>query len=103
MTEKEGRNKTVMWVIYGVWITVVLSLLVLGVVLHSRINECERHDGMHINMENVYVEFVDPNGDEVLPGKEGAIVVTSLYMRMSLLYRMLWRILFFYYICVPNY
>lgn len=40
--------------------------------------ECKNHNGMHINMENVYVEFVGPNGDEVSLGEEGAIVVTSL-------------------------
>lgn len=40
--------------------------------------ECEEHKGLHINAENVYVEFLDSQGNEVTPGKEGTIVVTSL-------------------------
>jgi phenylacetate-CoA ligase len=44
-------------------------------------SECEMHNGMHINMENNYVEFVDYQGNHVLPGQEGAIVVTSLLNR----------------------
>jgi phenylacetate-CoA ligase len=40
--------------------------------------ECEEHRGLHINAENMYVEFLDVNGRDVSLGQEGAIVVTSL-------------------------
>ncbi len=40
--------------------------------------ECESHMGMHINMENNYVEIVDESGRPVASGKEGAIVITNL-------------------------
>ena len=33
---------------------------------------------MHLNMENVYVEFINREGNEAIPGVEGAIIVTSL-------------------------
>jgi phenylacetate-CoA ligase len=41
-------------------------------------SECERHAGMHINMENNYIELIDSNGNMVEPGKEGAIIATNL-------------------------
>ena len=40
--------------------------------------ECEKHNGMHLNMENVLVEFIDHNGKAASPGEQGAIVVTDL-------------------------
>jgi phenylacetate-CoA ligase len=40
--------------------------------------ECEKHDGLHVDMENLYVEIVDPKGLPVPDGQEGAVVVTSL-------------------------
>ena len=40
--------------------------------------ECERHQGMHLNMENVYVEFINREGNVAIPGEDGAIIVTSL-------------------------
>lgn len=41
-------------------------------------SECERHNGMHINMENNLIEIVDGAGQPVVPGQEGAIVITNL-------------------------
>jgi phenylacetate-CoA ligase len=41
-------------------------------------SECERHTGMHINMENNYVEIIDSHGNKVPPGEEGAIIATNL-------------------------
>jgi len=41
-------------------------------------SECEQHQGMHINMENNYVEYLDTQGRDVTPGQEGAIIVTNL-------------------------
>ncbi len=40
--------------------------------------ECERHEGMHVDAENVYVEIVDHEGRDAAPGSDGAILVTSL-------------------------
>ena len=49
--------------------------------------ECERHHGMHIDMENNYVELLDPNGNDVKPGEDGAVVVTNLINRAMPLLR----------------
>jgi phenylacetate-CoA ligase len=49
--------------------------------------ECERHDGMHIDMENNYVELLDSQGNPVAPGEDGAVVVTSLLNRSMPLIR----------------
>lgn len=40
--------------------------------------ECEQHSGLHVDMENIYVEIVDPSGKPVPDGEQGAVVVTSL-------------------------
>lgn len=49
--------------------------------------ECERHDGMHLNIEHLVVEFLDDEGQPVAPGEEGRIVVTDLYNRAMPLIR----------------
>ena len=41
-------------------------------------SECEKHDGMHVDMENNYVELLDPDGNDVKAGEDGAVVVTNL-------------------------
>jgi len=40
--------------------------------------ECDRHDGMHINADGLYVEVVGPDGRVLPPGEVGEVVVTSL-------------------------
>jgi phenylacetate-CoA ligase len=40
-------------------------------------SECEAHDGLHINAENLYLEFVQ-HGKNVEPGAVGEIIVTDL-------------------------
>jgi len=40
--------------------------------------ECEQHDGLHINAEHVWVEFLRDDDTPCLPGEEGRIVVTEL-------------------------
>lgn len=40
--------------------------------------ECEVHHGMHLNIENNYIEFINSKGESAAPGEEGAIVVTNL-------------------------
>jgi len=39
--------------------------------------ECRRHEGYHINIENVVMEFLD-EGENVAPGERGEIVCTGL-------------------------
>jgi phenylacetate-coenzyme A ligase PaaK-like adenylate-forming protein len=40
--------------------------------------ECKEQEGLHINTDGVYVEFVDKHGLPVSPGEPGQIVVTDL-------------------------
>ncbi|TDT39478.1 phenylacetate-CoA ligase [Halospina denitrificans] len=40
--------------------------------------ECESHNGLHLNMPHVYVEFLDAHDQPVSPGQPGKIVVTDL-------------------------
>jgi len=43
--------------------------------------ECERHQGFHLDIEHLFIEFLRPDGAEAAPGEEGAIVVTDLFNR----------------------
>lgn len=43
--------------------------------------ECERHHGMHLDIEHLYIEFLRPDGAEAQPQEEGTIVVTDLFNR----------------------
>jgi phenylacetate-CoA ligase len=40
--------------------------------------ECERHAGMHLNIEHLYIEFLRADGTAAASGEEGAIVITDL-------------------------
>jgi phenylacetate-CoA ligase len=42
-------------------------------------NECEYHEGMHINVETSIMQIVDKDGNEVGPGEIGEIVLTALH------------------------
>lgn len=41
-------------------------------------SQCERHHGMHLNVEHLVVEFLADDGRPVIPGTPGRIVVTDL-------------------------
>ena len=41
-------------------------------------SECEKHEGMHLNIEHLYVEFLKEEGGYAVPGEPGQIVVTDL-------------------------
>ena len=41
--------------------------------------ECEHHDGLHICFENSIMQIVNNQGEQVKPGEEGEIILTSLY------------------------
>jgi len=43
--------------------------------------ECERRQGMHLNIEHLYIEFLRPDGTAATAGEEGAIVITDLLNR----------------------
>jgi phenylacetate-CoA ligase len=43
--------------------------------------ECEQHQGMHLNIEFLYIEFLRPDGTAAAAGEEGAIVITDLFNR----------------------
>ncbi|SHI14720.1 phenylacetate--CoA ligase family protein [Desulfofustis glycolicus] len=40
--------------------------------------ECERHEGMHLNIEHLVIEFLRDDGTPASPGEPGRIVVTDL-------------------------
>ncbi|HMN02710.1 MAG TPA: phenylacetate--CoA ligase family protein [Geobacter anodireducens] len=44
-------------------------------------SECEKHEGMHLNIEHLYVEFLRDDGSPAASGEPGAIVVTDLMNR----------------------
>jgi phenylacetate-CoA ligase len=41
--------------------------------------ECERHEGLHLTMENLLVEVLDNEGRPTIAGEEGNVVITDLY------------------------
>lgn len=41
-------------------------------------SECEKHDGMHMNIEHLVIEFITDDGRAAQPGEPGNIVVTDL-------------------------
>jgi phenylacetate-CoA ligase len=49
-------------------------------------SECERHEGKHINMENVHIELLR-DGRHAPPGEAGEVVVTDLLCRSMPLIR----------------
>jgi len=44
-------------------------------------SECERREGMHLNMDQHYIEFIRDDGRPAAPGEEGHLVVTDLINR----------------------
>ena len=40
--------------------------------------ECEQHNGMHMNIEHLVIEFIKDDGTIAIPGEAGNIVVTDL-------------------------
>ena len=44
-------------------------------------SECERHEGMHLNIEHLYIEFMKEDGNQAKPGEMGRIIVTDLMNR----------------------
>lgn len=43
--------------------------------------ECERHQGMHMNIEHLYVEFLRADGSPADPGEPAELVITDLINR----------------------
>ena len=44
-------------------------------------SECERHEGMHLNIEHLFIEFIKDDGSPAASGEPGKIVVTDLMNR----------------------
>ncbi|OPY91662.1 MAG: Phenylacetate-coenzyme A ligase [Syntrophus sp. PtaU1.Bin208] len=44
-------------------------------------SECEEHRGLHINTDNLYVEYLNDDGRPAAPGEYGKLVVTDLTNR----------------------
>jgi phenylacetate-CoA ligase len=49
--------------------------------------ECDRHDGLHINVDHVYVEFLRDDGTPAPAGEPAALVLTDLINRAQPLLR----------------
>lgn len=43
--------------------------------------ECEKHNGLHVNADGLFVEVLRPDGALAAPGEPGAVVVTDLKNR----------------------
>lgn len=41
--------------------------------------ECEKHQGLHLSMENLFVEILDEDGYPTPHGEEGNVVITDLF------------------------
>ena len=41
--------------------------------------ECEKHEGLHISAENLFVEILRDDGTPASPGEEGRVVITDLH------------------------
>ncbi len=41
--------------------------------------ECEKHEGLHVSAENLFVEVLREDGTPAAPGEEGRVVVTDLH------------------------
>jgi phenylacetate-CoA ligase len=41
--------------------------------------ECERHEGLHLSLDNLVVEVLDDEGRPCAPGEEGNVVITDLF------------------------
>ena len=41
-------------------------------------SECEKHEGMHLNIEHLVIEFIKDDGTAANPGETGRIIVTAL-------------------------
>jgi phenylacetate-CoA ligase len=44
-------------------------------------SECEKHEGMHLNIEHLFIEFLKDDGSYAAPGEPGRIIVTDLMNR----------------------
>ena len=49
--------------------------------------ECEKHDGLHVNADGLFVEIIRPDGAPCPPGEPGMVVVTDLRNRAMPLIR----------------
>lgn len=43
--------------------------------------ECEKHEGLHVNLDSLHVELIDPEGNPSTIGQSGRVVITDLCNR----------------------
>jgi len=60
--------------VFGVKATDIYGCEEVGLIA----GECERHEGLHINVDQLIVEVLDESGEPVGPGETGLVVVTDL-------------------------
>jgi phenylacetate-CoA ligase len=41
-------------------------------------SDCEKHEGLHVNSDALYVELIDPSGNQCAIGQPGRIIITDL-------------------------
>jgi phenylacetate-CoA ligase len=41
--------------------------------------ECEKHEGLHVSMENLIVEVIKEDGSPAMPGETGDLIITDLH------------------------
>jgi phenylacetate-CoA ligase len=63
--------------IFGIKVTDMYGCEEVGLIA----SECERHEGLHLNVEQVLVEILKEDGTPARPGESGVIVVTDLLNR----------------------
>lgn len=55
--------------------------------IHSIGCECDKQEGIHINILNNHIEIIDKKGNEVSPGETGEIIITNLRNKVMPLIR----------------
>jgi phenylacetate-CoA ligase len=60
--------------VFGVRVTDIYGCEEVGLIA----GECERHEGLHVNIDQLVVEILHEDGRPVAPGETGLVVVTDL-------------------------
>jgi phenylacetate-coenzyme A ligase PaaK-like adenylate-forming protein len=63
--------------VFGVKVTDMYGCEEVGLIA----SECERHEGLHLNVDQVFVEILREDGTPAGPGEAGSVIVTDLLNR----------------------
>jgi phenylacetate-CoA ligase len=69
-----GHERSVIERVFGIKATDIYGCEEVGLIA----GECERHEGLHINVDQLIVEVLREDGTPVEPGEAGLVVVTDL-------------------------